>query len=289
MMFKKLFTITCTHQYFTNGQCSDLQIEPTAECSTLLKNYHMLFKQEDISTYSILLRRADTEINMPSLTSALTLYIFISGDEFYNYTKYPVINSKLTAGTRTTKVTNNRVNNGTILLFSGMDSNTDSSSFVVSEIAKPSPLLFQNRKLYGIISITPPASFCNYILTLEAAAVKWRYYIIADKSVMDIAIKEKEQDPPADPSDKIVFNNITDAMQTDAIYEAVKTSFPDAGVFINESDTEVLSVQRPGKIIQLWNATDKAHELLLMDNLPVPSCRDNGQQVVYVQSKNNNF
>ncbi len=78
-------------------------------------------------------------------------------------------------------------------------------------------------------------------------------------------------------------------MQTDPIYEALKTSFPDAGVFVNESDTEVLSVQRPGKIIQLWNATDKDHELLLMDNLPVPSWRDNGQQIIYVQSKSNNF
>ena len=290
MMFKTLFTITCTHQYFTNGQCNDLQLEPTVECSTLLKNYHMQFKQEDLSTYSLVHGQPDSGLQIPSLSSALSFYIFIKGDEFYNYTKYPAINSSVTAtGISNVKTTIDKGDNGTTFLFKGVGSNTGTSSFTVSKEVKPSPFSFHNRKLFGIIRITPPVVFCNYILTLEAIAVKWRYYIIADKSVLNVAIKEKENSIPLDVAEAITFKDITDTIQTDNTYKAVRTSFPETSVFVNESDTEVLSVQRPGKIIQLWNVTDKDHVFLLMDNLPVPSCRDKGQQIIYVQSKNNNF
>src|SRR4051812_36414713 len=103
MMFTKLFTITCNHRYFSSGQCNDLQIEPTAECQTFLKNYHMIFKQEDASLYSILLLQPDSRVKIPSLSSALTFYIFIINDEFYNYTKYPAAD--------------NEEDNGNMLLF----------------------------------------------------------------------------------------------------------------------------------------------------------------------------
>ncbi len=199
MMFTKLSTITCNHQYFSNGQCSDLRVEPTAACNTLLKNYHMLFKQEDISTYSILLGQPESGVQIPSLSSALSFYIFITGEEFYNYTKYPANSNSLTAtGISTVNTTINKRDNSNTLLFSGMDSNTGSSSFTVLEQAKPSPFSFGNRKLFGIISITPPAVYCNYILALEAVAVKWRYYIIADQTVKDVEVKEKENSPPTD-------------------------------------------------------------------------------------------
>src|SRR4051794_29361088 len=132
MTFKKLFTITCTHQYFASGQCSDLQIEPTAECNTLLKNYHMLFKQEDISTYSIVPGQPDNGVQTAALSSALSFYIFITGDEFYNYTKYPATSNNLTAGISTINTTINKGDNGITLLFSGIGSNTGSSSFIIS-------------------------------------------------------------------------------------------------------------------------------------------------------------
>ena len=132
--------------------------------------------------------------------------------------------------------------NGNTLLFNGMDSGTDSSFLAVTQVTKPPRFSIQNRKLFGIISITPPKVFCNYILTLEAIAIKWRYYIIADKSIKDVDVKEKDSFGYA--SERITFNNVSSAVQTDTIYQAIKTSFPDAGVFVNESDTEVPSVAK---------------------------------------------
>jgi len=287
-MFKKLFTITCVHQYFGGSQCNDLQIEPTAECNTLLKNYRLMFKQVDACIYSILIQQPDSTIKIPFLSSALTFYIFITSDEFYNYTKYPAVNKSFTADVSTTNTTNVKVHSDSTLWFTGVNSNVDSSSFVVTEKKKPSPFSLQNRKLFGVISIAPPSRFCNYILTLEAIGAKWRYYIIADKSVKNVEVKEKVKDQSA-ASERIVFKNITNTMKNNAIYQAVKASFPDAGVFINESNKEILSVRRPGRIVQLWNVTDKNRQVLLMDNLPLPSCRDNGQKIIYVRSKNNDY
>jgi hypothetical protein len=270
MLFKRLFAITCNHQYFANNQCSHLQIEPTGECSALLKRYHMLYKQEDINVYSISIQQLNNEVNPAPPSSALTFYIFISSNEFYNYTKYPAV---IAAADNT-------------LLFSGADSSANSTLLTVAQTTKPPPLSYQSRKLFGIISIIPPKNFCNYVLTLEAIAIKWRYYIIADGSVKHVEVKEK--DSPVDVAERITFTDITNIMQTDATYQAIKTSFPNGGVFLTESDAEVLTMQRPRKTIQLWNATDKDHELLLMDNLPIPTPLDNGQKIIYIQTKNNN-
>jgi hypothetical protein len=241
----------------------------------------MLFRQRDISTYSVLTQQPDSEAVPPLLYFPLTFYVFITNDRFYNYTKYPSIKSSTD--------TNITADSGNTLLFSGVDSSTGSAFLAVTQVTKPPPLSFQNRRLFGIISITPPKVFCNYILTLEANAIKWRYYIIADKSIMDLDVKEKGKDSPGNGSEIITFTDVNSAIQTDAVYEAIKTSFPDAGVFVKESNTEVPLTQRPGKIIQCWNATDKKHELLLLDNLPVPSCIENGQKIIHILRKNNAF
>jgi len=281
-MFKKLFTISCNHNYFADGQCSDLQIEPTAICNTFLKRYKMLFRPDDLSIYSVLNQQVNSEAETPLPTSPLSFYILITSDKFYNYTKYPSIVSSA-------DTTNHTSVRGNTLLFIGEDSGTNSSILAVSQVVKPPPLSFQNRKLYGIISITPPKVFCNYILTLEAIATKWRYYIVADKNVTDVDVKEKEKDSLGNGPERIIFNNVGGALQTDTIYEAIKTTFPNAVVFVKESDIEVQSVQKPAKVIQCWNTTDKNQEQLLMDNLPIPSCLDNGQKIIHVLSKNNNF
>jgi len=275
MMFNELFAITCNHQYFAGGQCSDLQIIPTAQCNTLLKKYKMLFKQKDISSYTILLQQTNNKVIVPS--SPLTFFVCITGNQFYNYTKYP-------ATTNTADAVKDTGDNGNTLLFSGVEADTD-ASFVITTAAKPSPSSYQNQNLFGIISITPPKTFCNFKLFLEAIAIKWRYYIVADKNVKDVEVKEKESSGNA--SEIITFKSIAGAKQKDAIYTALKISFPDALIFLEESDAEVLSAQKTSKNIQCWNVTDKNHKLMLMDNLPVPSLRDYGKKVIYVRSINN--
>src|SRR4051794_11651333 len=205
MMFKTLFTITCNHTYFASGQCSDLQIEPTPKCSTQLKQYRMLFKQENISIYPVLIQQPDSETEPPLPSFPITFYVFITNDQFYNYTKYPSIKSSTNNATITADSTNT-------LLFSGLDSSTGSAFLAVTQVTKPPPLTFQNRRLFGIISITPPKVFCNYILTLEANAIKWRYYIIADKSILDVDVKEKGKDSPGNGSDVITFTDVNSAI-----------------------------------------------------------------------------
>src|SRR4051812_40971196 len=121
MIFKKLFTITSIHQYFTSGQCSDIQLEPTADCSTLLKNYRMLFKQEDVSIYSVL--HPNSDIKLPVLLSALNFYVFITGNEFYNYTKYPINTKSSTEDISNTNKTSNNKSNSSTLLFNSINSN----------------------------------------------------------------------------------------------------------------------------------------------------------------------
>jgi len=57
-----------------------------------------------------------------------------------------------------------------------------------------------------------------------------------------------------------------------------------SGVFVKESESEILLVKKPAKKLQLWNATDKNNESILMDNLPLPSVQDSGQKVIYLQN-----
>ena len=45
--YNTLFSIECFHQYYTDGFCRDLQVEPTEECFDTLKGYGLLFKQRD--------------------------------------------------------------------------------------------------------------------------------------------------------------------------------------------------------------------------------------------------
>ena len=269
----KIFTISCTHQYFNDGQCSDLQIEPTAGCCGLMKRFLLQYKQEDVSTYSVYLMQPDTSLKIPLPSSALSFYIFILNDAFFSYTKNP--------SSVTTTTADKDSGNNNIFLFSGLEPATGDASFNVEKTPKPSPFSFQNRKLFGIISIIPPAKFCLYTLSLQAIAVKWRYYVVADKSIKEVQVKEGSI--AGDTAGMITFKNLP-ADTADMVYNSVTTSFPGASVFVNESETEVLLVQKPVKKIQLWNATDKNNELMLLDNLPLPSAQDNGQRVIYLQN-----
>ena len=274
MIAIKLFTINCIHQYFNYGQCSDLQIEPTASCSILMKRFLLHYKQEEASTYSVYFIQPDSAVKIPLPTAALSFYIFISNDAFFKYTQNPLV--------KTTPPNNNDgADNNNIFLFSGTTPATGAASFNVERTPKPSPFLFQNRKLFGVISIIPPPEVCIYTLTLQAVAVKWRYYIVADKSIGDVLVKESNLSE--DTTGKITFKNLP-ADATDMVYSSVKTSFPDAGVFVNESESEISLVQKQSKKLQLWNATDKNNESILMDNLPLPSVQDSGQKVIYLQN-----
>jgi len=270
----KLFTINCIHQYFNNAQCSDLQIEPTASCSILMKRFLLNYKQEDVSTYSVHLMQPDSAVKIPLPATALSFYIFISNDAFFKYTQSPSI--KTTSPNKA-----NGENNSDIFLFSSTTPTAGSASFNAERMSKPSPFLFQNRKLFGIINVIPPPEFCIYTLTLQAVAVKWRYYIVADKSIVDVLVKESNLSE--NTTGKITFKNLP-ADAADVIYSSVKTSFPGSGVFVNESESEILLVQKPAKKLQLWNATDKNNESILMDNLPLPSVQDSGQKVIYLQN-----
>ena len=79
MMFKKLFTITCNHNYFASGQCSDLQIEPTP-ISTLLKQYRLFFGQEDISVYSVLNQQSNNQVK-PPLPSCIPYLLYFRNQQ----------------------------------------------------------------------------------------------------------------------------------------------------------------------------------------------------------------
>lgn len=237
MIFDELFAITCTHSYFANGQCSDVQIIPTTQCNTLLRQYKILFKQTDSSSYTLLLQQSNNKVKVPA--APLTFYICITGNQFYNYTNYPAAAS---AAAET-----NAGDNGNTLLFTGVDADKG-ASFVITTAAKPSPFAYQNLNLFGIISITVPKVYRNYKLTLAAATTKWRYYIVAGKSVKNVVVKEKSL--TGEDTGALTFKDITGTVKTDAAYLSLQTAFPDASVFVNESDIGIPMMQRTGKIIQ---------------------------------------
>jgi len=271
MIVKKIFTISCMHQYFNNGQCSDLQIEPPASCNILMKRFKLQYKQDDVSTYSMyFIQPGNVKIPLPSM---LSFYIFISNDAFFRYTQTPLI--------KTNSANNDDGPANNIFLFSSTNPAAGAASFKAEKNSKPSPFLYQNRKLFGIINIIPPPEFCIYTLTLQSIAQKWRYYIVAYKSIENVQVKDSSLLENA--ADKITFKNIA-VNAADKTYTSIKTLFPDAGVFVNESQNEIPLAQKPGKKIQLWNATDKNNNLLLMDNLPLPSVQDSGQKIIYLRN-----
>jgi hypothetical protein len=45
--YQRLFSIDCRHAFYTDANCHDLLVEPTEECSQLLRRHRLLFKPQD--------------------------------------------------------------------------------------------------------------------------------------------------------------------------------------------------------------------------------------------------
>ncbi len=256
MNYEKLFTVTCLHQYFGGGPCSDIQIEPTEDCKKLLSRFRMIYKQEGKTTVSVSRQQAETadEIQMPACTDSLTFYLLVSNTAFYNYTKTVLQNKSNT------------------LLFT-TQSVANKPDFKVAEKPKLTlPVYYASRSLFGTLSIVPPASFKSYTLNLEATATKWRYYIVANA---DRNVKVSSTSPD------VKFQPVTDdsRLQLDAIYKALKQSRSEAKVFLYESEKPLVFAQKPEAKVQLLDA---ANDTVMIDNLATPADDENGLKIIVI-------
>lgn len=256
MNYTKLFTVTCTHQYFGGGPCSDLQIVPTDACRKLLDRFRMLYKQEGTGTVSISRQQAESagEIQMPLCTSPLTFYLMISNPAFYTYTK---------------NVSQNKNN---ILLFTpNIKAAANKPDFTAKEQPKPVASGYvSNGSLFGALSVLPSENFRSYTLNLEAAAVKWQYYIVSNGGkILKVT----------GPSPEISFLPVADEsrLRADKLYQALSQSRPEAKVFLYESEKPLAFAKKSPQKIQLL---DTVNNTVMIENLPTPSTDENGLKVI---------
>ncbi|HEX8279217.1 MAG TPA: hypothetical protein VF540_11005, partial [Segetibacter sp.] len=89
MRFKKFFSIELSHDYFEKGMCDDLLIQPTEECTRLLKNYKLVFKGSQPNAVSVLAIVNDQEklLAEPSQGRSFDFHIYLLNPDFLSYSK----------------------------------------------------------------------------------------------------------------------------------------------------------------------------------------------------------
>jgi len=89
--YAKLFSVSCKHDYYPDGNTSDLQFSPTAECQMLLKNLGLLFKQARGGFYVLYTPQDGVQHVLEKLTSSQTFSFSIQfgNPSFFNFSAFP--------------------------------------------------------------------------------------------------------------------------------------------------------------------------------------------------------
>ncbi|NEP52147.1 MAG: hypothetical protein F6K65_26460 [Moorea sp. SIO3C2] len=273
MRYKQLFELSILHDYYRDKVCPDLSVEPTPECSRVLRGHRLIVKNKVNGI--VVIAPVDSE-HKPWVELAedlrFTFILKIKNQDFLDFTDIewkPVDNvSYLFSNERNTKI--------------GV-SNLEIIPPQLCYIKVP-----RVQTIFGIVDIYNNSSMSkdlnqgsDYKITFNAKKQPWYYYLVTDQLTNGDEFLIEDKDPTRKPEIKFTRSTSADAENTDPIFSALNQQFPQSQQYCFKSDSEIACQEAGRQNIQLL--IKKKNELgdptLWIDHLPNPP-NHNGIQVI---------
>ena len=277
MRHKQLFELSILHDYYQSRICPDFSIEPTTECSKILKGHRLIVKNK-VNGIVVIAPVDSKQIPWIKLADnlQLTFILKLKNTDFIDFTDIdwePI--------------------NNNIYQFSNKFSNNEENTqigppeLVINKPELSEQKLSRGQNIFGIVNIynndSMPKSLdqeSEYTITLKAKEHHWRYYLVSDSVTNGNEFLIEDQDPTRDP--KIKF---TKTEKTDPVLSALNQQFPQSQQYLFESESEIACQEESRKNIQLLikQSQKKGESTTLIEHLPNPPNR-NGIKVINIQS-----
>lgn len=260
MRYQEFFRIEIDHQYFMPGEWVELVIVPDQSTHRLLKGQRFIIK-EMLNGIRVLVPVNEDDSVVPGLQTddLFTFKIFPTSNTFHSFTEVPDLAE------------------GEILSFtnSGLseeDTQLASSAANGSGVLHGYPVVanvtiqVSDVLLDGSNVPTDP----EYKIVFNSKAEKWRYYFVSDPETTDFSIQ--------DINAELIFNSVDIQNITgDKIVSSLRSNFPDANLFLFESEAPVAFRSQAINKLQLIRNED-----VIINHLPNPDIKDINFKIIKV-------
>lgn len=260
MKFKELFRIVIEHQYFQPGEPIDLTIVPSKDTHRFLTGQRAIIK-DIINGVKVLVPVNETGSVLPDLQpdDLFTFKIFPTSNIFHLITDLPDL-----AKEEILSFTNAGLSDDdTQLTASVAEGNGVYKGFpvVAGATIQVSNLLLDSNNAPK----TP-----KYRIVFNPRSEKWKYYFVSDPETADLSIQ--------DLNGQLTFNRVnSETFASDKIASSLQARFPDAGLFLFESDAPIASRSQGIKKIQLLRNLD-----VIINHLPSPDVEDVNFKIIKI-------
>ena len=260
MRYREFFRIAIEHQYFLPGEPVELAIMPDQTTQSLLKGRRFIIKNM-INGIRVLVPVNEDGSVIPILQpdDLFTFNIFPTSNTFHAFTEVPNL-----AEGEILNFTNAGLSENDTHLTSSVANG--SGTWQGFQMVAKADIQVSNLLLDGnSVPKTP-----GYNIVFSAKAVKWTYYFVSDPETTDLAIQ--------DLNGQFVFNSLDVQNNTsDKILTSLVSNFPDANLFMFESDAPIAFRSQAIKRLQLLRNAD-----VIINHLPNPDIKDINFKIIRV-------
>lgn len=269
MRYREFFRIAIEHQYFSPGEPVELVIVPDQSTHRFLKGQQFIIK-DMINGIRILVPIDEGGSAVPGLQAddMFTFKIFPTSGTFHAFTDTP----DLTEGEILSFTNVGLSENNTQLTSSVADGSGILCGFpLVAEVTiQVGNLLLDNNN----VPTTP-----EYNIVFNSKAVTWKYYIVSNPETTDLSIQDTNQDI----NEQLTFSSVELQNNTeDKIMASLNSNFPDANLFLFESEAPVTLRSQPIKGLQLLRHDVDSTTDIIINHLPNPDIKDIDFKIIKV-------
>ncbi|NEO73619.1 hypothetical protein [Moorena sp. SIO3H5] len=274
MLYKQLFELSILHDYYRDKVCPDLSVEPTPECSRVLRGHRLIVKNK-VNGIMVIAPVDSKDKPWVELADNLrfTFILKIKNPDFIDFTD---IDWK-------------PLDNGIYLFSNDKTTEIGVSELEIAKTTLSDRNLPRGKLIFGIVDIYNNSSMAkdlkdknpksDYQITFQAKKQPWFYYLVTDQVTNGDEFLIEDKETTRNP--KIKFIPCVESEDTESIFSALNQQFPESQQYCFKSDSEIACQEAGRQNIQLLKnkKTELGDPSVWIDHLPNPP-NQNGIQVI---------
>lgn len=260
MRYKEFFRIEMDHEYFLPGEWVELVIVPDPSTHSFLKGRRFIVK-DMVNGIRVFIPVDEGDSALPELQAddLFTFHIFPTSNTFYFITDM----SGLAEG-EVFSFTNAGLSEGDTQLTSSVanGSGLRQGFPLVAEVTiQTGNVLLDNEH----VPTTP-----KYNLVFNSRSVTWKYYFVSEPETISLSVQ--------DVNAQLVFNQVELQDESeDTIISSLRSNFPNANLFLFESEAPIAFRSQAIKRLQLLR-----NESVIINHLPNPDIKNMDFKIIKV-------
>ena len=249
MLYKQLFELNIFHEYYQNQVCPDLSIEPTIECSRILRGHRLILKNK-VNGIMVITPVDSEQKPLVELADNLrfTFILKIRNKDFIDFTDIDWKPSENSIMYHYENIINQDNNQDKVL-----DLDIIHTKFNHLKLPRGQHILaivdiYNNSSLPKVLN-----EGSEYKITFKSKKQRWHYYLVTGSvsNCDEFLIKDDDENRK---NEKKVINFTGDHVQkTDPIFSILNQQFPQSHQYLFISDSEITCQEAGIKNIQLLN------------------------------------